>query len=117
MKKSQRYSGTKFHKHNFKTVLKFLEKEKKNLAFMGGNSMVFMNNPVGLGTTGNTALVENKSLLSPNDIAGARYPYFPVIPSGFPEATLGCPVKPFTLQVLVIHRTEEKPFWVIGFDH
>lgn len=79
--------------------------------------MVFMNNPVGLDTTGTTAFVENKGLLSPNDIAGARYPYFPVIPSGFPEATLGCPVKPFTLQVLVIHRTEEKPFWVIGFDH
>jgi len=76
-----------------------------------------MNNPVGLGTMGNTAFVENKSLLCPNDIVSATGPNFTVISSGFPEAMLGSPVDPFTVGVLVIHRTEEKPFWVIGFDH
>ena len=68
--------------------------------------MIFVNNPVGLDTTGNTALIVNKSLLSPNDsVISVPCPNVTVFPSGFPESTLGCPVKPFTLQVLVIHRT------------
>lgn len=79
---------------------------------MKGNSMIFVNNPVGLDTTGNTALIVNKSLLSPNDGVSVPCPNVTVFPSGFPESTLGCPVKPFAFQVLEINRAEEKPIWV-----
>jgi len=59
--------------------------------------MIFMDNPVGLDTTRNTAFVVNKSLLSGNESVGVPVPDVTVFSSGFPEATLGFPVNPFTV--------------------
>jgi len=56
-----------------------------------------MDNPVGLDTTRNTAFVVNKSLLSGNESVGVPVPDVTVFSSGFPEATLGFPVNPFTV--------------------
>ena len=59
--------------------------------------MIFVNNPVGLDTAGNTAFVVNKSLLGGNESVGVAAPDVTVFSGGFPEATLGFPVNPFTV--------------------
>jgi len=56
-----------------------------------------VNNPVGLDTAGNTAFVVNKSLLGGNESVGVAAPDVTVFSGGFPEATLGFPVNPFTV--------------------
>jgi len=56
-----------------------------------------VNNPLGLDTFGSTTNAENKCLLGPNDSGGVPGPNLTVVSSGFPEATLGSPVNPFTI--------------------
>ena len=102
----------KIKKDYFQWVLKF-SKTRTNLAFVKGDSMVFVNNPGGLHTTWNATFVVNKILLCGNESVGVGAPNLTIFSGGFPEATLGCPVNPFTVWILEINRTKEKPFWEI----
>ena len=72
-------------------------KNKTNLAFIKGNSVIFVNNPVGLDTTGNNSCVVNKILLCGNESVGVPAPNITVFSSAFPEPFLGFPVNPFTV--------------------
>ena len=72
-----------------------------------------MDHKVGLDTMRSTAFIENKCLLDANDIVGAPGLDVPVLSSGFPEAMIGCPIRPCTLYILVITSTEEKPLLII----
>jgi len=57
----------------------------------------------------------DKNLLTPNNFIGTPNLNVTIPSSSFPETIFCCPIDPFTLFILVLKRTQEKPFWVIRF--
>ena len=74
--------------------------------------MIFMNNPIS-SFPRKTSLVENKSLLSSNNISSVTILNVPFFTGDFPIAPFGCPIGASAVRILVISRTKEKEFRVV----
>ena len=83
---------------------------KINLVRKKGSWLILMYNPRGPAPIWNATFMEHQSLLCSNYSVGSFSPDIPILPGGFPVASLGRPVHSGSVD---FPGTKEEPFLVI----